>query len=468
MRFHICEDNWTILGNVNEESHGLAFNKNNGLLYSVSGNRILSINPLNANLISNWIIYGLSNSIPGDLVFSENNILYLCTISGLYSLELNSNNNYQASRISGEDLSFTPSGMALGSNEELWVSTKGSNSNLVVMDKQTAGWFYQYGSLATNAITFDKCINDLSSYTISLSEESKIDTDNDGIPDIDDSYPNDATKAFEIFTLSKYRMGTLAFEDLWPYLGDYDFNDVAVNYKITTILNASNMATQIDFQLEVSCSGASFINAFDIELENILPSQIASVSGQVLQQNYINLNTNGTEQAQENAVIILYGNNLAMLHKPFSVSIVFTNPIVTEVLGLAPYNPFIIRNSKRKHEIHLPNKPTTSLAKSNIDVDGVNHDSDGNYKTDSGLPWAINIIHDFKLPTEKTPINKAYNLFNQWATSLWRYIIFRIGTKTILAIETRNFYKSKSRTLFLDFFLIDSCKQKHSYKKKHP
>jgi LruC domain-containing protein len=41
-----------------------------------------------------------------------------------------------------------------------------------------------------------------------------------------------------LFTPSKYGTGTIAFEDLWPSYGDYDFNDVALNYQVIVKLNS--------------------------------------------------------------------------------------------------------------------------------------------------------------------------------------------------------------------------------------
>ena len=52
-----------------------------------------------------------------------------------------------------------------------------------------------------------------------------------------------------------------------------------------------------------------------------------------------------------------------------------------------------------------------------ISVNGQNHDPNGSYISDSGYPWAISIIHDFKVPKESVRINEAYNLFSDWATS---------------------------------------------------
>ena len=78
--------------------------------------------------------------------------------------------------------------------------------------------------------------------------------------------------------------------------------------------------------------------------------------------------------------------------------------------------PMIV-NKIREKEVHLPYGHTTSLGKKSSEIEGVNRDSDGNYVSSSGFPWAISFIHDFKVPKEKIAINSAYNYFNDWATS---------------------------------------------------
>merc|ERR1711991_317750 len=53
------------------------------------------------------------------------------------------------------------------------------------------------------------------------------DVDGDGISNAEDDFPDDADRSFNnFFPASGY--GTLAFEDLWPARGDYDFNVLVV------------------------------------------------------------------------------------------------------------------------------------------------------------------------------------------------------------------------------------------------
>ena len=100
-----------------------------------------------------------------------------------------------------------------------------------------------------------------------------------------------------------------------------------------------------------------------------------------------------------------------------TVSIKFTSPISTEALGAAPFNPFMIINKERHKEVHLPFRNKTNLG-TNVSIsDGINSDPDGNFISDNGMPWAISIIHDFKVPKENVSIDQAYYFFVSWATS---------------------------------------------------
>jgi LruC domain-containing protein len=211
---------------------------------------------------------------------------------------------------------------------------------------------------------------------------------------------------------------TLAFEDLYPYTGDYDFNDLVISYNIKTSLNAVNKVTQVDYNYTVQSIGGSFNNGFGIELEGVSPSAISSVTGANLTESIITNNANGTEQGQPNAVVVFFDNSHINVGLSNTISIVFANPITTADLGTAPFNPFLIVNKNRLKEIHLPTKPTTYYpTTSSMDEGPTVKDSDGDFKTPEGLPWAINVTGAYKAPKEKVIITEAYNFFADWATS---------------------------------------------------
>ncbi|MFP3458846.1 LruC domain-containing protein, partial [Psychrobacter sp. SIMBA_152] len=58
---------------------------------------------------------------------------------------------------------------------------------------------------------------------------------------------------------------TLAYEDKWPFSGDYDFNDVVVNYRTPQLIEGSNVVGyKIDGQLVGV--GATYHNGFAVRL----------------------------------------------------------------------------------------------------------------------------------------------------------------------------------------------------------
>ena len=418
MRYDMIEDSWTSVGNVGMGGPRLDYREEDGLLYFSGNNaKVYTIDPANGTVLSTWNINNLDVTNGGDLAFAEDGTLFLSSFGGLYRLDFNENNEYDATRISADNLPFTPTSMTFDSNGELWLASNGSSSDLIIMDTVTGGWEYIYGPNSTSGVNFGRTINDLTTHTIVDIETEDPDSDGDGITDSNDEYPDDPEKAFEQFTPSKYGWGTVAFEDLWPFTGDYDFNDTAVNYRFVAIINSLNEVVELQINYEVTSDGAGLINAFGIEFESIAPNQVESVTGTVLNEGYINVAANGVEEGQNRAVVILFDNNETMLNIPTQVNVRFTTPLSLAQVGIAPFNPFLIVNKDRGREIHLPNRLRTSLGVNDQNVDGVNQDTDGNYQTDSRLPWAINIVHEFKVPRERVPVNQAYNFFNQWATS---------------------------------------------------
>ncbi len=418
MRYDMINDSWTTVGDVGMGGPRLDYREEDGLLYFSGNNaKVYTIDPSNGATISTWDINNLDVTNGGDLIFADDGTLYLSSFGGLYQLDLDENNDYNATRLSADNLPYTPTSMTIDSNDELWLASNGSNSDLIIMDTGTGGWEYIYGPNSDTDVDFGRTINDLTTYTVVDEDAEDPDTDGDGITDSNDEYPEDAEKAFEQFTPSKYGWGTVAFEDLWPFLGDYDFNDTAVNYRFVAILNAENKAVQLDIYYEVTSDGAGLTNGFGIEMETLVPSQIESVTGYKLTENYVTLAANGLEDNQDNAVVILFDDHGRQVNRPGLVSIEFTEPLTTQELGVAPFNPFLIVGKNRSKEIHLPNRSRTSLATLAVDDSINNVDTDGNYQTSTGLPWAIDIVHNFKPPKEKVPVNQAYNFFNDWATS---------------------------------------------------
>ncbi len=126
--------------------------------------------------------------------------------------------------------------MTFDSNQELWLANNAASSDLIVIDTVTGGYQINFGVNSDNDPDFNRTINDLTTLRIYYENTNTADTDGDGI--IDDTYPNDDEKAFEVFTPSRYGNEAIAFEDLWFSYGHYDFNDLAF-YRAMVILNSN-------------------------------------------------------------------------------------------------------------------------------------------------------------------------------------------------------------------------------------
>ncbi len=242
------------------------------------------------------------------------------------------------------------------------------------------------------------------------------DGDNDGIIDSDDNYPEDPDKAFNNNT-----DGTLAYEDLWPVKGDYDFNDLVIDYEINQITNAANRITQIKIALDVKAAGAAYQNAFGIEIPGLLPSNVANVYGDFKHEttlpnigtsndgNFVIIPFDHTRHLFESQSIYINTRYYpAVSTEVMNFTINLSAPIRMNELYTPPYNPFIIIHSEPNgDEVHL------------IGMNSVFYETNGEnpYKDENGMPWAINIPTQFDYPIEDEDIQNVFYHFNEWINS---------------------------------------------------
>jgi LruC domain-containing protein len=263
------------------------------------------------------------------------------------------------------------------------------------------------------------------------------DQDEDGVIDNNDAYPNDPSKAFDSYSPGLNTFGSLAFEDLWPHTGDYDMNDVVVDYQVHFMTNVANEVAEMEIRLVVKALGGSLKNGMGIEL-NCDPTAITSVSGAQFNRNLLTISPNGTEAGQSKAVLIAFedghkyvGANSgvfvntelgATYYEADTILLVvdFADPIPRAQLGYAPFNPFIYINQERGRELHLKNNPPTSLADLSYfgtEADASDPGANQYYQTERGMPWAIQLPTSFEYPIEQTALPKAHLRFVDWVES---------------------------------------------------
>jgi LruC domain-containing protein len=250
--------------------------------------------------------------------------------------------------------------------------------------------------------------------------------------------PEQPTRTYstELFYPSSGGVGTLAYEDLWPGLGDYDFNDLVVNYQYTVRLDNANEVIELIANMNVQAIGAGFHNGLALALP-LSAAAVDRVSGNRT-NGLMSLRPNGVESGPSNAIIPLFDDAFSLAaggsgyfvntqHEapvtstdPVSVSVMFKKGVRLADLGSAPFDPFLIANRNRGVEIHLPgNQPTAmadwslfqSLADNSIPSSGQT------YLTSDNLPWAIQVPSPFAYPAEKFGLTKAHPRFTDWAKS---------------------------------------------------
>lgn len=265
------------------------------------------------------------------------------------------------------------------------------------------------------------------------------DSDGDGVKDQFDDYPNDPDRAFNsYYPASK---GTLAYEDLWPAKGDFDFNDLVVDYQFKTVTNANNFVVEVFSEFTIRATGAGYHNGFGFQLPtNNVASNHITVTGASLQKNYINVTGTGLEAGQNKPTVIVFDDSYNLLYHPGSGLGVNTDPSAPMVaptnitvklsfelntyvsgdLDLANFNPFLIANGIRGREVHLPDYAPTALADNTLFGtvdDNTQIGQNRFYKTANNLPWAINIPVQFEYSKEKVEVLNAYYFFDDWCQS---------------------------------------------------
>lgn len=258
---------------------------------------------------------------------------------------------------------------------------------------------------------------------VSLTKVDEPDDDNDGVVNRKDAYPNDPARAYATYfpTLGAQ---TLAFEDLWPSTGDYDFNDLVVSNRVEFRKDANNNLVDAVVKVKVMGLGAG--------LSSGLAIQLMQTNHQPFASNLITaVNDDGAEMDPEvtNGIVVFhdarkvlnpfYNNNG---HGPDGTPQEFTFTITFNSSAAGQFilpDFYIYRTSERGREVHISGFPGSSAA--NTSLYNTGNDVNGTYKNKNGLPWAIEIIHPnaayFHHPKEKINICEAYPKFQAWAQS---------------------------------------------------
>jgi len=253
------------------------------------------------------------------------------------------------------------------------------------------------------------------------------DSDGDGVDDESDYWPEDAGRAYNSVYPSGSKYYFHLFEDLWPGLGDYDFNDVILKSKLHLYKNAENSLVGGRVISQVYWIGGGIPRGAGIEC--------FESNGSATQLTYLPENTAVFEEVEnvesdplvKNAITLFNDNIIESLNDSVDFEFSWDHNQGGNSIWMQVY---IYRD--RDHEIHMIGHPPTVAA--NMALFGTANDASQTtwnwnvgktfdnpsdfYKTNTNLPWGLEIIaSEFRVPNERTEITVAYPEFREWAES---------------------------------------------------
>jgi LruC domain-containing protein len=234
-----------------------------------------------------------------------------------------------------------------------------------------------------------------------------VDTDGDGVSDLEDEFPNDPTRTSTVKTPSD-TYTTVAYEDLYPKQGDADFNDYVVRVWNEEDLDSLGRVKRIRGTYEHVAKGAGYNHILYIRTpsKGTYSLKRFTSTGQLessIQQNF----TNDIEILPNSSTTLSASNTAKgqtmVKGKKAELEVIFDEPIDRKLLGIAPFDLFI-KVINTGHEIHFLGKYK-------------NTDGTDKYLDSNGFPWAISIPGAWKHPYEKTDIRNSYTNFKPWYES---------------------------------------------------
>lgn len=230
------------------------------------------------------------------------------------------------------------------------------------------------------------------------------------------------------YTFTSEAYGILAFEDNWPYKGDYDLNDAVVKYASKLYFDFEEMAyVMLEDEFTFLNAGGKYRDGFGIEYgfpTSDLDLQKTRITATT--PDGAELGVPGFDPDLQTATLMLFDNasdGSVPAGTRFSVRIVFRKGGVSSLgFMLPPYNPFLTVNDEGglRKEVHLvDHRPTP---KADPQFFGYGHDLSGNgryYVSDAAYPFALDLssVETFRLPDEMQCIGEAYPRFDSWAAS---------------------------------------------------
>jgi LruC domain-containing protein len=242
-----------------------------------------------------------------------------------------------------------------------------------------------------------------------------------------------------------YNNGIIAYEDLWPHIGDFDFNDIVMYYSVTQTKDLG-LVTDIKYEVTPQAMGAAYSNTFKLKI-NTEAGNIRTIqktfngkvydlikNGTIVNQKLVFTDGSGTvievidnvkgaiPPPQNYSMSNTIKNSPKVVGKSITLDIKLYNGVTDLELGDPPYDSFISRIDSEGNVIEIHQLGRAPTQKASISLFGTG-DDDSNievgqyYQTIDGKPWVILIPGTWDNPLEKIRIDIPYNTLLDWIAS---------------------------------------------------
>lgn len=247
---------------------------------------------------------------------------------------------------------------------------------------------------------------------------------------------------------SQSGFSTVAFEDNWPFSGDYDMNDLVVRLRTQTQKNSSGIS-HVNIEGYVTAVGAFYSNGFAIRLPGVPRDAIDEVNLEFAVSD-TDVTVSPLEAGRREAIFVITENVFqhvtsgpscdfyrtefqceTELEFKFKLSIPFKEAQQVDLNGV--FDPFLfatpgefhgnhfLQPPGRSYEIHLKNQqPTEAFDRSlfaGVGQDASNPDQGVYFLSDTGMPWALEVGSEWLNPYEFVELSAAYPEFPAFARS---------------------------------------------------
>ena len=231
------------------------------------------------------------------------------------------------------------------------------------------------------------------------------------------------------------RTYTYCFEDNWPWLGDYDMNDVVIVSRIDRMTSKDGgKVSALTINWELRAAGTTYDIAGAVQMDKVQTSDVAGVVSSHEGFGSGAFASRGLDADSPCAVIPFFNRTEELLSasntwkgqpaaaiRKHTTTVTFSQPVdIASVLD-SEMN-FFIAPKQRTSEIHMPGYAPTA---SGIIGKGSFLPSDpykffvteGDQTKNNYMMWALMIPGEFRYPAETNDIRGVYEYFMAWASS---------------------------------------------------